>query len=111
MTYDELVAKKEELELKIEKLNEQLRFGSSGNISGVQALGKMKENLKLVNEALANTEAPAPEAAPEPEAAPQPQASPEPAPQQQPPAATAPPAPPADGDVVETPQEEQLGTS
>lgn len=111
MTYDELVEKRDELELKIEKLNENLRFGSSGNVSGIEALQKMKENLKLVNEALADTEAPAPqpEEAPEPEAAaPQPEA---PAAPQPPPASTAPPAPPADGDVVESPQEEQLGTS
>jgi len=97
MDSNKLLEKKEELEFKIEKLNEQLRFGSSGNTSGIEAIAKMKENLKLVNKALLT--APPVAVVVEPVAAPvvPVPAAPIPVPQPPPPA---PPAPPVDGPVI-----------
>ena len=97
MDRNELLAKKEELEFKIDKLNEQLRFGSSGNTSGIEAIANMKSNLAMVNEALLTAE---PVVA-EPTSAPAVPVPPEPTPVPTPaPVSTAPPAPPADGNVV-----------
>jgi len=52
MTKKELEVKKAELEGKIVKLNEKLRFGSSGDVAGIAAIAQMKENLALVDAAL-----------------------------------------------------------
>jgi len=111
MNYPELVEKRDELTLKIEKLNESLRFGSSGNISGIHALKKMQDNLVLVEGALKDATpvptAPAP-APPVQEAAvqtPEPAAIIEPAGAEQPTAAN------NEHVVVAPPQEAQLGTS
>jgi len=52
MDRKELVEKKAELEGKITELNEKLRFGSSGDMAGINAIAQMKENLKLVEAAL-----------------------------------------------------------
>ena len=54
MNRKELIEKKVELEGRITTLNEKLRFGSSGDTAGIEAISKMKENLKLVNVALVN---------------------------------------------------------
>lgn len=85
MEYNELLEKRKELEFKIDKLNERLRFGSSGDISGINALSEMKKNLELVNSAIAEAEAagakPAvQEAAPQEEQAPPEPAAPQPEP-------------------------------
>lgn len=112
MDYEQLLAKREELEFKIDKLNESLRFGSSGNISGVEALAKMKENLKLVNEAIAGLEADGAKPAVQEEVAVQEEApqAPTPEPILEPQAPQA-PAAAAGEEVVAAPEEVQLGTS
>src|SRR6056297_2781026 len=109
MTYDELIEKKEELEVKIEKLNEDLRFGSSGNISGINALSNMRKNLELVNAALETVEKPAVKEEVSQEQTQEETQEQEQSQETQP--STAPPAPPTDGNVIEEPQQEQLGTS